>query len=489
MKDPRTGKATDEGVGVASRPFSVAIIDDDVDLASNLKDILEENGYDVEVCLDASSALQRFSERAFSLGLVDIRLPDMGGLQLVAQLSHSRPGTEYIVITGYGSFDSAVEAVRVPNVIGYEVKPLDLDRLVILVEQIRRRQEADARWRESESRLRLVMERVPCIVWAVDRELRHTYSAGAGLAALGLQAGELVGTTVSGYVEASQENSLSTVSLAHNRALLGVPTTYEIDWQGRTFTCRIEPLTEASGEVVGAVGVAFDITDIAQMHSQLRALTRRLVTAQEEERKRIASELHDQGGQSLTALRIMLDMCMRGASDDVAHALAEARSLVDKLIGEMRDAVVRLHPPMLDDLGLLPTLLWDFDHFRSRTGVSVNFKHAGLRRELDRGLSLTAYRILQECLTNVARHAGVSEAAVVAQADGKMLFLSVEDRGNGFDPSSIGTDCSGLTGMMQRAEMVGGTVEIDTSPGGGTRISVELPLRPPREPTGEVHQD
>ncbi len=489
MKDSGASEAKDAEVGVANRPFSVAIVDDDVDLASNLKDILEENGCDVEVCLDASSALLRFSERGFCLGLVDIKLPDMPGLQLVAQLSQASPGTEYLIITGYGSFDSAVEAVSHRKVIGYEVKPLDLDRFLTLVEQIRLRQEAEMRWRETESRLRLVMERIPCIVWAVDRELRYTYSAGAGLAALGLQAGELVGTTVSGYVQASQENSLSTVSLAHNQALLGVPTTYEIDWQGRTFSCRIEPLTEASGQIVGAVGVAFDITDIAQMQSQLRALTRRLVLVQEEERMRVARELHDQGGQSLTALRMMLDMCMRGASDDVAHALAEARSLVDKLIGEMRDTVLRLHPPMLDDLGLLPTLLWDFDCFRSRTGVSVNFRHAGLRRELDPELSLAAYRILQECLTNVARHAGVSEATVMAKADGDVLALSVEDGGNGFDPSGVSPNCSGLTGMMQRAEMVGGTVEIDTSPGGGTRISVELPLRSPRGSTGEVDQD
>ena len=131
---------------------------------------------------------------------------------------------------------------------------------------------------------------------------------------------------------------------------------------------------------------------------------------------------------------------------------------------------------MLDDLGLLPTLLWHFEHYSDQTRVHVAFKHSALGRRFGPPVETAAYRIIQEALTNVARHSGVKEAEVRCEADPDAFRIEIEDHGVGFDPSVIRPVSSGLTGMRERAELLGGTFSIKTVPGSGTRLTIRLPL-------------
>jgi signal transduction histidine kinase len=134
---------------------------------------------------------------------------------------------------------------------------------------------------------------------------------------------------------------------------------------------------------------------------------------------------------------------------------------------------------MLDDLGLLPTLLWLFERYTAQTQVEVDFEHRGLEGRFPPDAETAAYRIMQEALTNVARHAGVGECRVGLWLDDRgVLSIRVEDRGAGFDPASARGASTGLSGMEERAMLLGGVLWVESAPGAGTRVVAELPVRP-----------
>jgi len=212
---------------------------------------------------------------------------------------------------------------------------------------------------------------------------------------------------------------------------------------------------------------------------RLQALSRRLVEVQEAERRHIARELHDEIGQVLTGLKLTLETSMRLRADALKTRLGEAQRLVNDLITQVREMSLELRPAMLDDLGLLAALLWHFERFTAQSRVRVTFKHSELEgRRFASEVETTAYRIVQEALTNIARHAGVSEVTVHLSASQDLLSLQIKDQGTGFDPEvSLASGTStGLAGMRERAELLGGHLTVESAPGAGTRVTVELPL-------------
>jgi len=211
---------------------------------------------------------------------------------------------------------------------------------------------------------------------------------------------------------------------------------------------------------------------------QMQTLSRRLVEVQEAERRYIARELHDEVGQVLTGLKLALEMNVRISGETAKASLIEAQSLVNKLMVLIRELSLNLRPAMLDDLGLLPALLWHFERFTAQTNIQVVFKHTGLNQRFPLEVETAIYRIVQEALTNVVRHAKVSEVTVRIWLDEKMLGVQVEDYGIGFNSEAllnIGAS-SGLAGMRERAVLLGGQFTIETSPGAGTRLTAELPI-------------
>jgi len=213
-------------------------------------------------------------------------------------------------------------------------------------------------------------------------------------------------------------------------------------------------------------------------HERLQALSHRLVEVQEAERRHIARELHDEVGQILTGLNLLLSTSARAPADAVEARLGDARALVEELIDKVDELSLDLRPAMLDGLGLLPALLWHVARYTAQTGVRVRLEHAGLERRFPSQIETAGYRIVQEALTNVARHADVGEVTVRLWADGDILSLQVEDRGAGFDSDTAlaAGDTSGLGGMYERVALLDGQMMIESGPGTGTRLMAELPL-------------
>jgi PAS domain S-box-containing protein len=236
------------------------------------------------------------------------------------------------------------------------------------------------------------------------------------------------------------------------------------------------------GQIVEAVGLAVEkqrlFEEVDAGRERLRALSQRLIDLQEAERRHIARELHDQIGQQLTGLKLLLDAIRRRPVQVALERLAEAHELIEDLVCCVRRMSLDLRPALLDDLGLLPAFLWLFDRYTGQTGVRVNFEHAGLEQRVSEELETAAYRIVQEALTNVARHAGVSEVTVRAGRDAGMLRLLVVDHGVGFDCNGAlrVRHTGGLAGMRERAVLLGGRMTAESAPGAGTRLTAEFPL-------------
>jgi PAS domain S-box-containing protein len=250
-----------------------------------------------------------------------------------------------------------------------------------------------------------------------------------------------------------------------------------LDGSVRVVHEKAEVTFDDSGKPTRMIGTVHDITELKRAEEGLRALSQRLVQIQEEERRTIARELHDQIGQSLTVLKLLLDKAVRLPPENVVSNLGEAQALVNELMGQVRDLSFDLRPGMLDDLGLLPTLLWHFDRLTATTQVQVNFRHSGLQRRFPPEVGTAAYRIVQEALTNVVRHAKVNEVAVAAWVDQDTLWIRIEDKGTGFDQSALPAGASGgLYGMRERARSLSGELIVESRQGSGTIITARLPL-------------
>ena len=219
--------------------------------------------------------------------------------------------------------------------------------------------------------------------------------------------------------------------------------------------------------------------EVHHSREQLQALSQRLLEVQETERRSIARELHDEIGQVLTGLKLTLGMSAHVATGAADNGLSYAQTLVNDLIARVRDLSLALRPAMLDDLGLLPALLWLFERYSAQTNVQVDCKHVGLEgRRFGAAVETAAFRIVQEALTNVARHARVPSAMVRLWSDPNRLGVQIEDYGIGFDPQTASAASSGLAGMRERASALKGHLSIESAPGSGTRIMVEWPLGP-----------
>ena len=218
---------------------------------------------------------------------------------------------------------------------------------------------------------------------------------------------------------------------------------------------------------------------VAERTAELSALSHRLVEAQETERRKIARELHDEIGQALTGLKLVLGTAVRQSDEKRLESLVQAQSILSDLMGRVRDLSLDLRPSVLDDLGLLHALLWHIERYAKQTGVQVDFDHDGLdglrfRSEIE----TSAFRIVQEALTNVARYAAVDHADLRALVTEGVLTIQIKDRGAGFDVDfALNAHRSiGLAGMRERARLLNGSLTIDSSPGKGTSITARLPL-------------
>ena len=212
-----------------------------------------------------------------------------------------------------------------------------------------------------------------------------------------------------------------------------------------------------------------------RLESERQASVGRALAAQEQERLRIARELHDAVGQILTAIAIEADRAEQAAAPGERAAYARISQLAGDSLGELRRIGRELRPEALDDLGLINALIALCTRVADQSGIEVERRLAGPLPAHRKEIDLVVYRVAQEGLTNVMRHSGASRAVVSLEAPGPQLVLSVRDDGRGID-NSAPSDATGIAGMRERARLVGGRLSLRSAPGGGTELVLNVPL-------------
>ena len=239
------------------------------------------------------------------------------------------------------------------------------------------------------------------------------------------------------------------------------------------------PVYDESGRIRGVCSISTDITAVKKAQDQLRRLSGSIIANQEKERAALSRELHDELGQVLTALRmdaVWLRARMKVLDVKAAERALTMCDLIDETISDVRGMAYRLRPGVLDDLGLVDALENYTTDFEKRTGITCVFDHQRIL-EVTETIATAAYRITQEALTNVARHADAGHVDVQLGLNAGSLLLVVSDDGRGFNTAALGdAEGLGLAGMRERAALAGGTLEVQSRLQSGTRVEFKVPF-------------
>jgi PAS domain S-box-containing protein len=377
--------------------------------------------------------------------------------------------------------------------------------------QVQERLQAEAALRESESRLRALIEAIPQQVWTAKPDGALDYVSQRVVEYFGRTFEDMIGW---GWEQVLHPDDLPECRKRWLHALeTGEP--YEIEFRlknardgsYRWHLGRALPLRGPNGLIVKWFGTNTDITERKQIENalqrayaelewrvrertaelalsqeQLRALTTHLESVREEERARIAREVHDELGQALTALNMDLAWLRKRLPSAAALApLREKAAAMSALIAETIDSVRKiasaLRPSMLDQLGLAAAIEWQAAEFQQRSGIACRLLMDPQDIVLDRQLSIALFRILQEALTNVVRHAAATQVVITLDKTDTEVRLAVEDNGKGItEDVQTAPGSFGILGMRERALALGGALQIGSKDGTGTTVSVWVPL-------------
>lgn len=322
--------------------------------------------------------------------------------------------------------------------------------------------------------------------------------------------GALAGTAITARVATSRSPNMFDVPLAAIFAVIGLVLTGALNAlvlraalnplarvqevarrvQAGDLSVRahVSPLADAEiARLAGTLNLILD--EVQRYEEQMRALSGRVIRAQEEERQRIARELHDDTGQLLTLLLIRLKLLeSQPGADAMQEQFSELRGLVAGAIDRVRQLALNLRPPSLDQLGLLPALRSLMTTYTANTAIVVTSELPREQVRLSPERTIAVYRVAQEALTNVAKHSGARSVLVTLRIEDGHLHLTVRDDGRGYDPAALAHATTptrsgaasgpgvGLFGMEERARLAGGTVRIQSAPGRGTVVNLTVPV-------------
>jgi signal transduction histidine kinase len=287
-----------------------------------------------------------------------------------------------------------------------------------------------------------------------------------------------------GYLRTVGVKSVLVFPMLHGKKLVGIFSLSTIK-KFRTFSSEEIRLGQTiANQVAVAVENARLLDLVKKSEGDLKVLAAQLINVQEDKGKKIAQELHDEVGQMLFAMKLNLDVIKKNLPadskrlEDMEDRLSDTESLLAQTIDYIRNLTTDLRPSMLDDFGLVPALKWHIENFSKRTNIRVGLQTKHLKGRFPTEVETTFYRILQEALTNVAKHAQATEVTVQLSREGDSLSLSVEDNGKGFDAKKITfpKDRLGLFSIEERVKLLNGEFDISSEANKGTKLNVKIPL-------------
>ncbi|MCL4371174.1 MAG: PAS domain S-box protein [Chloroflexi bacterium] len=338
----------------------------------------------------------------------------------------------------------------------------------------------------SEESLRLLFENANDAIFVRDQGGRITNANEAAASLTGRRRQELVGAQMADFLTRESVEALANVQA---KLQAGEPfhqplelTLVRADGKEVPIEATASALSQGD-QPVGFQYIARDVTQQRQLQETMRFYARQVTQAQEEERKRVARELHDDTAQELVALSRRIDDTVWSdgqLSTETMKRLEELRTMTDKILDGVRRFSRDLRPSILDDLGLLPALEWLTTDLSRQSGIEADLKVVNEPRRLPPETELVLFRIIQEALSNVRKHSGATRVEMTVEFGESRVRMMVRDNGRGFDPQKVvmgdlvSTGKLGLIGMNERAQLLGGTAVVESQPGQGTTVTVEV---------------
>ncbi len=359
-----------------------------------------------------------------------------------------------------------------------------------IARDITKRHAAESALRESESKYRRLIEMLKEGIWVVDSEMNTTFVNKRMETLLGWTVEEMMGSNPTEFMD---EQTREIFAEHFEMSKQGVAEQFEVNLirkDGLRIYVLIEaaPIMDEKGRFTGAIAGLADITarknaeqNLKKSQEELRSLSSHLQQVREEERASMAREIHDELGQVLTSLKLDLAW-LRGKVQDRHTELLSRTVLmqmdIDRAIDTIHTIIARLRPVILDDFGLMEAIIWLVDEFQCHSGISCDFPFPSEEIVLSDECSTALFRICQESLTNVARHAEATEVKVTLREIDDNILLTIEDNGKGIGrTTSQRLSSLGILGMRERAIALGGRVTVENGEGRGTKVEATLPLK------------
>lgn len=470
-----------------SQNTSVLVVEDDEALLSLIRKNLQRAGLHTDVAHNGAEAIARVSGKPPELLLLDYRLPDMIAKQVIETLAKQRLSVPFVVITGHGDERVAVEMMKL-GARDYLVKDASfLDLFLPVVKQVIEQLTLEKQLARIEKQYQAIFENSSDAIWVQDLDGNILTANEATAKLLGFNRENLAGMNSNEFLsrEALAISRQVQTRLLHGEA---IDNPYELRLIKKNRTEVITRLTtnllSSISQPVGFQNIARDITEELRAQENLKFYARQVTKAQEEERKRIARELHDDTAQKLIALSHQLEDFARNKSQLSSQdqkILTKLREQAKEALQGVRYFTQDLRPPILDDLGLLPALEWLTDDLKEHCGIETDLAVLGNRRRLTPESELLLFRILQEAINNVKRHAKASKIRITVEFNKDKTKAIISDNGIGFKvPKALGelsrAGKLGLVGMDERAQLLGSSLTIESEPGSGTTVLVEAPV-------------
>ena len=458
-------------------PARILIVEDDQHTAAYLELNLQQSGYRIAgIAQNGADALRLAESTSPDVIIMDIVLPgEIDGIETANRIRRQRD-LPILYLTAYAD-QSQFERAKITDPSAYLLKPFNSRELHLAIElaiQRHGRQEA------LQSRMTSLLETMTDGFVVLDRDWHYVF--------VNNRAGEIFNRIPAMLIGKSIWDEFpESVGQPFCRAYQGVMReripaqieAYFAPWD-RWFENRIFPSDDG-------ICIYFqEITErkraeqqIALANQRLQALSASLLTVQEKERRTLARELHDEIGQSLTALKITLQsLGLRPETAALQKPIETAVNITDVALNQVRQMSLNLRPAQIDDLGLPAAIRWNLDRQAGLAGLNAHFSAENIPDTLPELIAISCYRISQEALTNVLRHAHAANIHIRLQRSVSELRLEVQDDGAGFDPAQIlsGTSSMGILNMQERAMLTGGCLEIESAPGRGSLVRAIFPL-------------
>ncbi len=287
------------------------------------------------------------------------------------------------------------------------------------------------------------------------------------------------------WIDLFKSRSILSVPLIIKERVIGVVLLDETRYFRQFTQEEIQKAVTLANQVAVAIENATLYQAVTKHRERLQTLSSAIVNIQEEERRRIARELHDEAGQALTAIKMNLDWVekeLSGSEQAIRERINEIKDQVVKILEELRRLSYDLRPAILDESGLVPTLRWYIEEYSKRTRTAVHLQTIGLQKRLSPKIEILLYRIIQEALTNVVKHADAESVIITLEKKDLHVHLYITDDGKGFEVKRYFSSSPmvrrglGILGMKERVELAGGTFFIDSDVSQGTRISIKVPI-------------